>query len=127
MNSHAATAGGSVTNSCHAKGGPVGLGLRAELAYSLRSGRTQAIISPRGELRRLTPLECERLQGFPDGYTAISYRGKLAADGPRYKALGNSMAVNVMRWIGLRIKAVAALPDLATSAPRHSALALGWR
>ena len=54
-------------------------------------------------VRRLTPTECERLQGFPDGYTAIPYRGKPAADGPRYKALGNSMAVNCMRWIGRRI------------------------
>jgi len=54
-------------------------------------------------VRRLTPRECERLQGFPDDWTAIEYRGKPAADGPRYKALGNSMAVNVMRWIGLRI------------------------
>ena len=54
-------------------------------------------------LRRVTPRECERLQGFPDDWTAITYRGKPAADGPRYKALGNSMAVNVMRWIGLRI------------------------
>ena len=55
-------------------------------------------------VRRLMPIECERLQGFPDGYTAITYRGKPAADGPRYKALGNSMAVNVMRWIGRRIE-----------------------
>jgi len=54
-------------------------------------------------VRRLTPRECERLQGFPDDWTAIAYRGKPAADGPRYKALGNSMAVNVMRWIGQRI------------------------
>ena len=54
-------------------------------------------------VRRLTPLECERLQGFPDGYTNITYRGRAAADGPRYKALGNSMAVPVMRWIGERI------------------------
>jgi DNA (cytosine-5)-methyltransferase 1 len=50
------------------------------------------------------PVECERLQGFPDGYTAITYRGKPAADGPRYKALGNSMAVPVVRWIGERIR-----------------------
>ena len=57
-------------------------------------------------VRRLTPRECERLQGFPDDWTAITYRGKSAADGPRYKALGNSMAVNVMRWIGERISAV---------------------
>jgi DNA (cytosine-5)-methyltransferase 1 len=60
-------------------------------------------------VRRLTPTECERLQGFPDGYTAIPYRNKPAADGPRYKALGNSMACNVMRWIGRRIEAVALL------------------
>jgi len=57
-------------------------------------------------VRRLTPRECERLQGFPDDYTAIEYRKKPAADGPRYKALGNSMAVPVMSWIGQRIKLV---------------------
>ena len=55
-------------------------------------------------VRRLTPTECERLQGFPDGHTAITHRGKPAADGPRYKACGNSMAVNVMRWLGERIE-----------------------
>lgn len=54
-------------------------------------------------VRRLTPLECERLQGFPDGHTAIQFRGKPAADGPRYKALGNSMAINVMSWVLGRI------------------------
>lgn len=57
-------------------------------------------------VRRLTPVECERLQGFPDGYTAISWRAKPAdqcPDGPRYKALGNSWAVPVVRWIGERI------------------------
>lgn len=58
------------------------------------------------QVRRLTPRECERLQGFPDDYTLISYRGKPAADGPRYKALGNSMAVPVMAWIGRRIQMV---------------------
>jgi DNA (cytosine-5)-methyltransferase 1 len=57
-------------------------------------------------VRRLTPVECERLQGFPDDYTAVPYRGKVAADGPRYKSLGNSMAVPVMRWIGERIQSV---------------------
>jgi hypothetical protein len=58
-------------------------------------------------VRRLTPVECERLQGFPDDYTNIPWRGKPEApDGPRYKALGNSMAVNCMRWIGRRIDAV---------------------
>jgi DNA (cytosine-5)-methyltransferase 1 len=63
-------------------------------------------------VRRLTPRECERLQGFPDDYTAILWRGKPAAecpDGPRYKALGNSMAVPVVRWIGRRIAMVDAI------------------
>ena len=57
-------------------------------------------------VRRLTPRECERLQGFPDDYTLIPYKGRSAKDGPRYKALGNSMAVPVMRWIGQRIQMV---------------------
>jgi DNA (cytosine-5)-methyltransferase 1 len=57
-------------------------------------------------VRRLTPRECERLQGFPDDYSLVPYRGKPASDGPRYKALGNSMAVPVMRWIGQRIAMV---------------------
>lgn len=59
-------------------------------------------------VRRLTPRECERLQGFPDDWTMVPYRGKPAdecPDTPRYKALGNSMAVPVMRWIGERIEA----------------------
>jgi DNA (cytosine-5)-methyltransferase 1 len=60
-------------------------------------------------VRRLTPRECERLQGFPDDYTLIPFRGKPASDGPRYKALGNSMAVPVMAWIGKRIEQVEAL------------------
>ena len=58
------------------------------------------------QVRRLTPTECERLQGFEDGHTKIPYRNKSAdecPDGPRYKALGNSMAVPVMKWIGERI------------------------
>lgn len=57
-------------------------------------------------VRRLTPRECERLQGFPDDYTMIPYRNGTAKDGPRYRALGNSMAVPVMRWIGRRIAMV---------------------
>ena len=62
------------------------------------------------QVRRLTPVECERLQGFSDGYTAIPWRKKPASecpDGPRYKALGNSWAVPNVRWIGERIEAVA--------------------
>jgi DNA (cytosine-5)-methyltransferase 1 len=57
-------------------------------------------------VRRLMPVECERLQGFPDGHTAIMWRGKPAADGPRYRALGNSWAVNCARWLGRRLEAV---------------------
>jgi DNA (cytosine-5)-methyltransferase 1 len=60
-------------------------------------GRMDGVMTPQMAVRRLTPRECERLQGFPDDYTLVEYRGKLAADGPRYKALGNSMAVPVMR------------------------------
>lgn len=72
---------------------------------------TDLIVTEDG-VRRLTPVECERLQGFPDNHTRISWRGKDAADcpdGPRYRAIGNSMAVPVMRWIGERI--LAALPQ----------------
>lgn len=58
------------------------------------------------QVRRLTPRECERLQGFLDDCTLVPHRGKPAADGPRYKALGNSMAVPVMAWIGRRIQKV---------------------
>jgi DNA (cytosine-5)-methyltransferase 1 len=82
-------------------------------AGTARTGnaRTEAemLVTQGWAVRRLTPTECERLQGFPDSYTAIPYRNKPAADGPRYKALGNSMAVNCMRWIGRRIEAVALL------------------
>lgn len=69
-------------------------------------------------VRRLTPKECERLQGFPDDYTLIPYRGRptdFCPDGPRYKALGNSMAVPVMGWIGRRIDAVSDLVNAMTS------------
>lgn len=69
-----------------------------------------ALLTPMA-VRRLMPTECERLQGFPDGYTAIPWRKKPASecpDGPRYKALGNSMAVPVMNWIGRRIEHVRA-------------------
>jgi DNA (cytosine-5)-methyltransferase 1 len=68
------------------------------------------------QVRRLTPREGERLQGFPDDYTLITVRGKPAADGPRYKALGNSMAVPVMHWIGRRIDLVSAITKLHRTA-----------
>lgn len=57
-------------------------------------------------VRKLMPTECERLQGFPDGWTDIEFKGKPASDTARYKALGNSMAVPVMRWIGERIERI---------------------
>lgn len=71
-------------------------------------GSTNAVAVAVG-VRRLTPRECERLQGFPDDYTRILYRGKPAADGPRYAALGNSWAVPVVRMIGERMAMVDAL------------------
>lgn len=67
---------------------------------------TETMVAERFGVRRLTPTECERLQGFPDGWTDVPYRGKPACDGPRYKAIGNSMAVPVMRWIGERMLSV---------------------
>jgi DNA (cytosine-5)-methyltransferase 1 len=71
-------------------------------------GQIQSLMTAM-QVRRLTPVECERLQGFPDNFTRIPWRGKAAEDcpdGPRYKALGNSMSVNVMEWIGGRIERV---------------------
>jgi DNA (cytosine-5)-methyltransferase 1 len=70
------------------------------------TGRGTPLVPVASAVRRLTPRECERLQGFPDDYTLISPK---TADGPRYKALGNSMAVPVMRWIGERIAMADAL------------------
>jgi DNA (cytosine-5)-methyltransferase 1 len=66
--------------------------------------KQQAYLSQSLGVRRLTPRECERLQGFPDDWTLVTHRGKPAADGPRYKAIGNSMAVPVIRWICKRIQ-----------------------
>ncbi len=68
-----------------------------------------ATAGPEYAVRRLTPRECERLQGFPDDYTLIEFKGKPASDGARYRALGNSMAVPVVAWIGQRIDLVDAL------------------
>jgi DNA (cytosine-5)-methyltransferase 1 len=65
-----------------------------------QGGRTDGVMQTNMAVRRLTPIECERLQGFPDSYTNIKEN---CPDGPRYKALGNSMAVPVMKWIGQRI------------------------
>jgi DNA (cytosine-5)-methyltransferase 1 len=91
------------------RGGPSGI-VPPLKAQSGGTGRGDAapLLAVGGPLavRRLTPRECERLQGMPDDYTLIPYRGKPAADGPRYRAIGNSMAVPVMRWIGRRIQMV---------------------
>ena len=82
-----------------------------EMVSTLRSNAPPAMAS-RNAVRRLTPTECERLQGFPDGYTNVPYRGKPEApDTQRYKAIGNSMAVPVMRWIGERIQLVDSLGE----------------
>lgn len=93
--------------------GTAGRGAMAseELAYTISTMQDQTIvcwddIANDYVARKLTPTECERLQGFPDDWTKIPYRGKPAdecPDAPRYKAIGNSMAVPVMRWIGGRI------------------------
>lgn len=83
-----------------------GLGIYSEVAPTVDAGTAHSVATS-WAVRRLTPTECERLQGFKDNYTNIPWRSKNGApDGPRYKALGNSMAVNVMRWIGTRIQTV---------------------
>ena len=74
-------------------------------ARTAGGGFEGSVMTTTMQVRRLTPVECERLQGFPDGYTNIPWRKKLESpDGPRYKALGNSWAVPVVRWIGNRIQ-----------------------
>ena len=85
-----------------------GLGITVEGTGPLRRCNTPAVAQAM-TVRRLTARECERLQAFPDDYTLIPWRKKQAEDcpdGPRYKALGNSMAVNCMAWIGERIAAL---------------------
>jgi DNA (cytosine-5)-methyltransferase 1 len=118
----------------HQQGGKIGMHTSNDCALTLQRHQGQAVAGticrdsfvggaggrPEGAaqghflqdglgVRRLTPRECERLQGFPDDYTLVPHRGKPAADGPRYKVLGNSMAVPVMRWIGERIAKMEAL------------------
>lgn len=100
------------------RGTAFGIGADGDPAFALLANHPHMVASEIGKVsnesnpmlvRRLTPLECERLQGFPDGHTLIAWKGKPAEecpDGPRYKAIGNSMAVPVMRWIGKRIAAV---------------------
>jgi DNA (cytosine-5)-methyltransferase 1 len=82
-----------------------GLGIVADASPSIRA-RPNNGVAQAMSVRRLLPVECEKLQGFWPGYTTITYRKKPAADGPRYRALGNSMAVPCMKWIGERIAMV---------------------
>ena len=99
--------------------GPDGVGVQADHAYTIEArAEVQAVTSKGMAVRRLTPEECEALQGFPRSYSAIPWRGKPAAacpDGPRYKALGNSFAVPVVAWIGQRIAAVEAIREEAAA------------
>ena len=88
--------------------GPQGDGVNEEVSFTLNTIDRHAVVATMA-VRRLTPVECERLQGFPDDYTNIPWRKKPESpDGPRYKALGNSWAVPVVAWIGKRINDAAA-------------------
>jgi len=85
-----------------------GVGAQEEVAYTQNCTGVMGV-SQNETVRRLLPVECERLMGFPDNWTRIPWRGKAGddcPDSPRYKACGNSMCVNVMRWIGMRIELV---------------------
>ncbi len=90
---------------------PALAGAGADAGATSDSRPCVATAGPEYAVRRLTPRECERLQGLPDDYTLIEFKGKPASDGARYRALGNSMAVPVMAWIGRRIDLVTALID----------------
>ena len=96
------------------KGGPTGVGASTDgVMYTMTKADVHGVAQAM-TVRRLTVRECERLQAFPDDYTLIPWRKKATSDcldGPRYKALGNSMAVNCMEWIGERIAAVEAGED----------------
>ncbi len=87
------------------KGHGLGIGGPEDPMFTLTKGDRHSVMSGMA-VRRLTPRECERLQGFPDDYTLVPHRGKPAADGPRYKALGNSWAVPCVRWILERMQEV---------------------
>lgn len=81
---------------------PVGFALGA-MHRGVGHGHNTNHVCEKSGVRRLTPRECERLQGFPDDYTLIDFKGKPMSDAARYRMLGNSMAVNVMAWIGRRL------------------------
>ena len=82
-----------------------GLGVTRELSATIKARGPNAVAAG-AAVRRLTPIECERLFGLPDNWTAIPYRGKPAKNTPRYAALGNSIPVTVLRWLGRRIQEV---------------------
>jgi DNA (cytosine-5)-methyltransferase 1 len=90
-------------------GGNVSNALRAS-----QGGSDKVMCFDQIMVRRLTPLECERLQGFPDRWTEITYRGKRAADSPRYKAIGNSIAINCLEGIGERLAFVDAVVSVSS-------------
>ena len=93
-------------------GGGKGPLIQDDMSATLTVAQTQTLFPGDGTVRRIMPVECERLQGFPSGWTDVPYKGKEhAPDSPRYKALGNSMAVPVMRWIGWRIQQVEEASD----------------
>jgi DNA (cytosine-5)-methyltransferase 1 len=101
-----ATQGVAMVNMQGSKGNAVAQEDGPSFTLNAMHGHDVHAIATAMQVRRLTPTECERLQGFPDGYTQIPWRKKPASecpDGPRYKALGNSWAVPVVRWIGRRI------------------------
>ena len=104
--------GGSGTNMTPTVLQVKGNAIDRDLAGTLKANNNNnnpPIVSSSCSVRRLTPRECERLMGMPDDWTKVPYRGKPAEecpDTPRYRAIGNSMAVNVMRWLGVRIDAI---------------------
>ena len=86
-----------------------GIGAKSEISYTLNATGVHGVALGNGKLsiRRLTPIECERLQGFPDDWTKVPYNGKdisRCPDSPRYKALGNAITEKVGRWVLNRIK-----------------------
>lgn len=96
---------GSMIRGEGASGGPAGKDWRDDgNAFTLLADTRTHVVASEYSTRRLMPIECERLQGFPDNHTGIKYRGRPAVDSHRYKACGNSMAVPVTRWIGERIQ-----------------------
>lgn len=98
-------------------GGGKGPLIQKEVSGTLATNQDQTLFDGTADeyvIRRLTPMECERLQGFPDDWTLIPWKGKPAEecpDGPRYKCIGNSMATNVMRLIGERLEEVDSLGE----------------